>query len=218
MDVEAAETLDEAPQQRQDQDINTNIEASLSEVSHNLMLTAVQFSEISYRILSCLTLNNVGQLNAQMRDKLMLFHQKVLQLIKSKEKQPDYTQCVAYTNVVKLLASEVLPAYLIRPFMLFFEKQVFINLLNEILEVNFERTPGMIIKAKYMLEEFEESLVEEILLQLSGTEIYQLKQVVNRLADFFSQSLATKDQARRLLKLLEDKVKPVIGYDLMALS
>lgn len=199
------------------QDVNEKLSGILSQVMPNMALTADDFSQISHGILDCVQVKDVDELNSDSIDKLKLFHQKMLMLLKAKQK-PNYTQSIAYARVVDVLSAGVLSRYLIRPFKVYFEKLTFINLLDEILGVDFQTTSGMLANASLMLDELESLLIEEILLQLTRTELYKFKQVVAKLSQFFALSETSKNQARKLFRLLQEKIKPVVGYDAFVLE
>ncbi len=199
------------------QDVNEKLSVILSQVMPNMALTADDFSRISHGILDCVQVKDVDELNSDSIDKLKLFHQKMLMLLKAKQK-PNYTQSIAYARVVDVLSAGVLSRYLIRPFKVYFEKLTFINLLDEILGVDFQTTSGMLANASLMLDELESLLIEEILLQLTRTELYKFKQVVAKLSQFFALSETSKNQARKLFRLLQEKIKPVVGYDAFVLE
>ncbi|WP_192483774.1 MULTISPECIES: hypothetical protein [Cysteiniphilum] len=210
---------DSAPEAKQEsetisvtKDINVQLADILAEVLPNLSLSSERFAYISHALLDVLTIAVIDELNDQSIDKLKLLHQKILGLIKAKQK-PGFRQSIAYARVLDLLSAGVLSRYVIRPFKVYFEKLTFINLLDEILETNFQNTSNMLENARLMLDELETLLVEEVLLQLDGVDIFKFKQVVNKLSRFFALSIVSKNESRKLFALLQSKIRPVIGYD-----
>ncbi len=193
-------------------DINMQLSIILAEVLPNLSLSTEHFVHISHALLDVLTIAVMDELNDQTIDKLKMLHQKVLSLIKLKQK-PGFRQSIAYARVLDLLSSGVLSRYVIRPFKVYFEKLTFINLLDEILETNFQNTSNMLENARLMLDELEALLLEEVLLQLDSVDIFKFKQVVNKLSRFFALSVVSKNESRKLFMLLQTKIRPVIGYD-----
>lgn len=193
-------------------DINASLSSILLGIIPNMTITAEQFSQTSSAMLECLTISRIAELNATTISTLKLFHRYTLALILSEDK-PIYSQSLAYDRVLDVLSAGVLSRYQIRPFKLYFSKLIFLHHLQQILDLSFETSSGMISIAQLMLDELSDLVSKDILLQLSNKEIYKLKLAVNKLSNFFSLSEQNNNERRRLFHLLQDRIKPVIGYD-----
>ena len=199
-----------------------NTHTILQQISSGSRLDTSTFATTSFALLNHLNTTDINTLNDNEFDKIKLFHQKVLQLINNQtDPLPNYQECCAYKKLLDMFElNAIISCFLARPFRIYFKRVTFGRFIIDANSVNPQSGAVAKDQENLILNQLSALLSEEVLLELSTSThpdckrlLYDFKQLLMKLSRHFDLNQVTRKQSKKLQKLIQNKVKPIIGYD-----
>ncbi|MCL9781018.1 hypothetical protein M9194_06215 [Vibrio sp. S4M6] len=189
------------------ENINSEIDTKLGSINKSTDLSISTFDTFTNSLYEILINHSVGELSESSISKIIILSQKINEFIQENEKGPTLLQCQHWKLCIEKVANIVLFPSDTYVFRSYYNGLVIIGILEKIITITRNKPIQALIRS------LGDECTKSTLLSLKNSLLVKIRNLLKKCLSLLGSSGQTNAEYLMLSKFIEEKIKPIVGFD-----